>query len=134
MELDKVKVDKYGSNVEGVTNNLNRRRASVNLDGHNVEPARTVRHTVAQQVLVREQRDPALLRRRDGLGRAPEPTARPRLHLDKHQHPAVARDDIQFSAADAKPAGNNCVPTAFELPARQIFPAFPQDDSRLGHA
>ena len=63
-----------------------------------------------------------------------EPPARARLHFDEHQHRAVARDDVQFSTADAKAAGNNCVPAALELAAREIFAAFPQRDPRLGHA
>jgi hypothetical protein len=58
----------------------------------------------------------------------------PGLHLYEHGRVSIPRDDVQFSIAAAIPAGNNCVPTAFELAARQILAGFPESDSSLRHA
>src|SRR5262245_58134839 len=88
---------------------------------------------VAQQILVGQLRDPPLFGEGHGFRRVPELPARTRLHLDEHQHGAVARDDVQFSTADPKTPGNNRVPAARQLLAREILAAFPERNAPVVH-
>ena len=58
----------------------------------------------------------------------------PRLHFDEHDRLAVARDDVHFSTTSAVAPRKNCVPSPFELGAREIFAGFPKSDAGLRHA
>ena len=80
---------------------------------------------MADQIFIRQPGQATLLHERHGFGRIPEPAPGTRLHLDEDQHGTVAGDDVQFSTADSESASNNCVPSPLELPAREIFTAFP---------
>lgn len=89
---------------------------------------------MSQHVFSRQADDSQLLLPGDRFGGVAERAAVTRLHLHKHQRRSVTRDDVQFATTAPVPAGNNDVPAAFELTAREIFAGFPQSDSGACHA
>ena len=109
------------------------RLTRVEMDRHDVEPARTFSKTLAHEVVERERRDSAPLQCGDRLYCGAERTAMARLHFHEHDRPAVARDDVQFSTALAVPPREDCVPAALQFPAREIFACFSKRHTMARH-
>jgi hypothetical protein len=110
--------------VEGVSIYLNARPAIVHLDGDHVEPARTVVQPVPGQIVYGHLRDASLFPGRERLGAAAELFANSSLDLHEHRRTGIAGNDVNFSKLRAVAAIKNCVPSALELGAREIFPQF----------
>src|SRR5262249_30733595 len=55
-----------------------------------------------------------------------------RLHLDEHDRRSVAGDDVNFSSARAIAARKNCVPTALQFGAREVFAKFSERLASVG--
>lgn len=88
---------------------------------------------MSRHVFRRQADDSQLLLPGDRFGGVAERAAVARLHLHEHQRRSVARDNVQFATTAPVPAGNNDVPAAFELAAREIFAGLPQSDSGACH-
>ena len=86
---------------------------------------------MTDQILLRDLDDALPLEGGDRVGAAAERAILPRLHFDEHDRLAVARDDVDFATTPPVAPGNNCVPAAFELAAREIFPMFSEGLARL---
>src|SRR3954451_14627597 len=112
------------SGIEGVLKQLEDRRAAGELNRHDVEPAAAVAAVMARQVVLRDLDNPLALERSHRVGAAAERVILTRLHLDEHDRLPVARDDVNFATASAVAPGDDCVPAAFQLAARQLFAVF----------
>src|SRR2546426_6705141 len=110
--------------IESVLIHVNARNAGLVPDGHDIEPAPPVEPPAAREIIHRHPPDAALLPHGDGLSAVAVLHAAARLHLDKHNHVVVARDDVNFSVLGSVTTGKNCVPAAPELGTREIFPGF----------
>src|SRR5438128_596069 len=88
---------------------------------------------MSHQIFGRQARQPQLLAGRNGFGRAAEFVSVSRLDLDENQRFPVARDDVDFAAANTVAAGDDAVATLFELTTRQIFARDAHADSRVRH-
>jgi hypothetical protein len=108
--------------------------AAVEVDGNDVEPAWPITEMMTHHEIVRQPHDPPLFLRRHGLGGITKRVVVPRLHLDEHQRGTIVRDDIDFASPTSVPPGNDCVPTALELPACEIFARFAEFDTGPRHA
>src|SRR5262245_5319759 len=116
---------------EGVLKNLDGRRAGAGENAHHVEAARLCEETMPRQVVGGEIPQTALLDPRDRLRAGAVLQRVPRLHLDEHNRRSVARDDVDFAASAAVPAGKNYVPAAPQLLAGEFFAEFPQRHAGL---
>jgi hypothetical protein len=88
---------------------------------------------VPRHVIERDEGHSPAFPDRQSLGSGPEFVPGSHLHFDEDKRLAVARDDVQFSTASSVSARDNCVPSPFELTARQIFTGFAERDARPAH-
>src|SRR5947208_2990051 len=100
------------SDIESVLIHLNARNAGLVPDGHDIEPAPPIEPSAARKIIHSHPPDAALLPHGDGLSPVAVLPAGARLHLDKHNHVLVARDDVNFSVLGSVTPGKNCVPAA----------------------
>ena len=88
---------------------------------------------MARHVLERQPGHRPALRPRDRVGGFAEVAALAGFHFDEHQRATIARDDVQFAAAPAVAARNNCVPATLELATGEIFAAFSEQNPGARH-
>src|SRR5688572_7067184 len=112
------------SDIESVPINLDARDVARDIHVHHVEPARAVPQPAPQQIVGAHAQHPALLQGRDRVGAVAEGAAVPGLHLHNDDGRTIAGDDINFSVLRAIATGQNCVPSATQFLAGEIFTQF----------
>src|SRR4029434_11230461 len=100
------------------------RTAVLDVDRHDVEPARPVVQVVAREVVDGHLRDATLFPRCNG-GRATAAfVAVTGVYFDEDDRFFVMGDDVDFAESGAITARENCVPAAFEFRAGEVFAHF----------
>jgi hypothetical protein len=122
------------SGIECVLNHADHRLVPVNVNRHDVEPARARAHPPPAHVLHREPGDPPALSRRHGFARRPASRAITRFHLDENENAAISRDDVDFSSPPPPAPGKNCIPAALEFTAGEIFAEYPKGNIAARHS
>jgi hypothetical protein len=112
---------RFLTHIERVLIQLNAWLLATHVDRHDIEATGTLDQVVPRHIVQPDARHPSSLEQRDRLGARTELTSFAGLDLDKHNRLAIARDDVQFSAAAPIPAGKNCVPSTLKLLAGEIF-------------
>ncbi len=119
--------------VEGVLEYFNVWYCPTEGNDHDIETAGGLGEPVTGKEVEGHGRDAAALEGCDRLGPSAKLAAVPRLDLDEHDGPAIARDDVNFSTTATIAAGNNLVPPPFEFGTGEIFSGFSKDLSRIRH-
>ena len=104
------------SRAEGISNPLDGRAPGRTVDGHHVEPARTVvADAVSNEVVFRRRCESRLLARVHALQASAEPATPTPSHLDENQGPGVTHDQIDLaSPAPIVPADEDETPVGQE--------------------
>ena len=96
----------------------------VDVDGDDIEAARTIVKVVAREVVERHLRDTALFPRCHGGGAAAEFVAGPRFDFNEDGDLAIPGHDVDFAESRPVSPGKNHVPAAPELVAGELFARF----------
>ena len=98
--------------------------AASKIHRHHVEATGLILQTAARQEVDGHPDDPLLLVEGHRILAATELVSLPRLHFDEDEAWTGPGDDVNFAIASTVPALENCVPTARQFRAREIFAEF----------